>query len=381
MEEVRNSSLHDEPDISISDSSNGHDQHLPPYDDPKLLYDWIIAKDWKKAEEYLTDRDIPKEEKKTALKFQDEDNGHTPLVRAILKQSAPISLIKAMIKTGGLEVLQLKNQSDWHVLHWAAYSNHVSLEVYKLLIQKSNLEMFYATNNYNNTPLEILLEKGKSTSTSMDKIQAIIAKEQRLSNSNYSLTKTISWARQFPESEQNIILKHSFFKTILNSVFISPQYLFVSMMDLYIQFAIVLVFSFFLRNAILDDDMNSSTNSGSSGSTGSIMPTLIILIFGFIWFFIRKTTQLMSSFLKTFFLEPSNVLDIIQFVLLVGSIAIISVGGTNITDGSDSRLSTMDRVVFTSTTCISWLKLLFVIGNLYYSVAVFVAAIITVSKN
>jgi hypothetical protein len=148
----------------------------------------------------------------------------------------------------------------------------------------------------------------------------------------------------------------------LNFIFISPHYLFVAMADLYVQLAVVLVYSVFLNQVAFP-----------------IFPSLIILTTGFGWFLIRKTTQLMTSYLKTFFLEPANVLDIIQFALLAGSITIVYLGEMNEGGWTIVLLSRIDRLVLTSATCVSWLKLLFVIGNLYYSVAVFVAAVITVS--
>ena len=123
-----------------------------PQDTNSKLYQLVIAKKWKDAEEFLFAENISREEKIDALSYRDEDNGHTPLVRAILKNKVstpiPIHLLKSMIKIGGLDVLQLKNYSDWNVLHWASYSNHVTLEVFKLVVQKSNLSMIHSKNNY-----------------------------------------------------------------------------------------------------------------------------------------------------------------------------------------------------------------------------------------
>lgn len=362
------------------DSSEPQLQQLldfPPQSGPQgvnpnpNLYQLVIAKKWKEAEEFLSAEDISREEKIDALSYRDEDNGHTPLVRAILKNKVstpiPIHLLKSMIKIGGLDVLQLKNYSDWNVLHWASYSNHVTLEVFKLVVQKSNLSMINAKNNYNKSPLDILLEKGSAAT--MYKIQCIITREKQLSNANTSMRRTISWARDLPKPEQLLLFKNSYFRNMLNSIFISPHYLFVAMADLYVQLAVVLVYSVFLRI--------SSVNQLAF----PIFPSLIILATGFGWFVIRKTTQLMTSYLKTFFLEPANVLDIIQFVLLAGSITIVYLGEMSEGGWTNVQLSRIDRLVLTSATCVSWLKLLFVIGNLYYAVAVFVAAIITVSET
>jgi hypothetical protein len=328
------------------------------------LYEWVILKQWKEAEDFLSDEEIENEQKVNSLCYQDEDNGHTPLIRAVLKQSAPTSLLKNMIRIGGLEMLQIKNESDWTILHWVAYSNHVSIETFKLILHKCDLVMISSKNNYNNTALEILLEKGHAES--IHKIQALLAKEQQLTKSNSSMSQTISWARELPKKEQIHVFKNDAFKNMLNAMFISPQFLFVAMADFYIQFAVVLVFSYLVQNSIAKGDVG-------------VLPSILILFFALLWFLIRKTTQLVTSYLKTFFLDPMNVLDIIHFVLLIGSISIISVEGLGSSGLADIELSTIDRTALTLATCASWLKLLFVIGNLYYSVAVFVVAMITVS--
>ncbi len=390
----------------------------------RILYDLILAKNFTQAEEFLSNTNISIKDKKVNLQYQDNtDNefnqGHTPVVRAILKQSTPFSLIKLMIQYGGIQTLRIPNTSQWTILHWAAYSNHVSLDVFKLILQKCDLAMIKGVNNYGKTSLEILFEKVQSSSSSssssssihaqnqqdvmksvMDKVHALITKEQRLvlhqqqlskinavayhdhsqyshgrtttntsGNSNSSIYQTIKWARQLPESQQNTVLfKHDGFKNLLNYIFISRPYLFVSMMDLYVQLGIVAIYSFFLRTAL----------HSSSPSSAELIPSLIILTIGFIWFFLRKTTQLLSSQLKMFILEPCNVLDMIQFVLLIGSIFIVLM----LMDNEDERgfsISVLDRIVFTAATCVSWLKLLFVVGNLYYSIAVFIIAVIAVS--
>ena len=390
------------PSNHLTEDHSGHNLNDIEYEVPKF-YDLVSSKKWKEAQEYLLDEEINKAVKKSVLFYRDEDMGHTALVRAILRQNTPISLIKAMVKIGGVDVLQLKNFTGWNVLHWAAYSNHVNLEVFKLLLHGCSLDVLSATNNYGNTPLETLLEKRDAAP--IHKIQAIIAKEKQLisdsssvsSNSaNYkSIYNTISWARELAISEQIYVFKNNSFRNMLNAMFISPKYLFVAMADFYVQLAIVIVFSFVLRQSIMDITASSGIDSGSGfGRSTLLLSSFITLIVGFVWFVIRKTTQFMTSHLNTFFLDPENVLDIIQFVLLMGSIMIIQMvdlrfrnmnydqgGGTGEEDDIGIELSTISRIVFTSATCVSWLKLLLVIGNLYYSVAVFVTAVIVVSKK
>jgi len=333
------------------------------------LYELITSKNWKRAEEFLDDKStFNKEEKLENLQYQDS-NGYTPLVKAVLKKSAPVSLIKTMINLGKRETLEVTNDSDWNVLHWAAYSNNVSLEVFKLILEKSNRDVIYAKNNYDKTPLEILLNRNKAAF--IDKTLALLVKEQLLSDqkttvdrlcTSWSTIKTLAWAHHLPESEKDIVLERPLFKAILNSTFICPRYIFISMMDLYMQIALVLVFSFFLRNAIIQSDT-------------SPFLSLIILVVCFVWFLIREMTELMLTYLKNYFLEPTNVLDIIQFVLLAGSIVIIFASGI---DDDLNPLSTIDHAVFISATCVAWLKLLFVVGNLYYNGAVFANGVITI---
>lgn len=157
--------------------------------------------------------------------------------------------------------------------------------------------------------------------------------------------ETMEWAKTLSRDKRDELFDRSpFMKSLLNRNF--RRVLPLVMLDLMMQILIVLYFSFFIR-------------------TPNMPHRSAVLLITFSWTLFRELNQLNNDTIKIYISQPSNWVDFSQVFIL----AIIISDWDN---GNDYTTHTVAAIG------ISWLRLLFSLGNFIFSLSVFVAAMVQV---
>jgi len=320
----------------------------------KFLFDLTTQKDWDQVKSFLHSTDISKQIKDDAMQYRDE-YGRNALIVALGRDGASFDIVKLMVQVGGDSVLKVKDNDGSNALHYACYEN-ASLQCIELLTSLSSLEDITATDN-NDTPVDYLLQRSPPQ---FDKINVILKKWSKLDPNAQAFpeSNTLTLILQLSESDQDKVLESTIIRKILQVKFSSPKFLALSMMDLYVQLAVIIVYSFLLGDVL----------RGESDSSYCVA----ILTISFIWDFIQEISKFMNTSLTMYVSDAVNYLDGLQLVLLLWTISNLY------SHDDDYRNHWGSETLYIIATAVPWLKLLFVIGNLSYSIAVFSVAFIQI---
>jgi hypothetical protein len=158
---------------------------------------------------------------------------------------------------------------------------------------------------------------------------------------------------KLPSDDRCRFVNHPYLRTALNTEIVKPSALFILFLDVAVQLAVMIVFSFTVH-----------------GEERKIpIPSFIVLAICLLGTLSREIVQIFSSQMKSYFGDTSNFIDIVQIGL------ILSVFADCVEEG---RISEYHLV---ACIAVSWTRLLFVTANLNCNVAVFLDAFIAVSRN
>jgi ankyrin repeat protein len=149
-------------------------------------------------------------------------------------------------------------------------------------------------------------------------------------------------------------MNHSYFRKTINAKIIKPFSLSILFLDVAVQGLVMAVFSFTINGAV---------KKLPTTSMAGLIPCLLWLLF-------RELVQLSSATAKFYFGDAANFVDLIQIVL-VGTVLLISFIGK----------ASIDEGLLVACIAVAWTRLIFVISNLHYSLALFVAALLQVSSS
>jgi hypothetical protein len=149
-------------------------------------------------------------------------------------------------------------------------------------------------------------------------------------------------------------MNHSYFRKGINAKIIKPFSLSILFLDVAVQGLVMAVFSFTINGAV---------KKLPTTSMAGLIPCLLWLLF-------RELVQLSSATAKFYFGDAANFVDLIQIVL-VGTVLLISFIGK----------ASIDEGLLVACIAVAWTRLIFVISNLHYSLALFVAALLQVSSS
>lgn len=286
--------------------------------------------------------------KRLALE-KDSLNGYNAL-HFLARNNSSLEAAKLLLNEGNEILMQQDNQKN-NPLHFAC--NFLGVELIKTFVQKSNLEVIACVNDQKRTPLDCLLKKAKPSLNKMQPLQKKWFELDPSSDSVPTLTNAniLIWARQLNEFDLQIALEYGLLKSIMNKNFIKPVNIALLMADLYTQIATVVVYAFLIHPTI-------------TGSAGSRLPRRVLFIC-FAWSAFREITEMFR--VRT----TLNHADLVQLVLIMWTALLFDGGG----------VSQTERAVYTLATGVSVLNLLIVLGNLSYPIAVFIIALLRVSKK
>jgi hypothetical protein len=149
-------------------------------------------------------------------------------------------------------------------------------------------------------------------------------------------------------------MNHSYFRKGINAKIIQPFSLFILFLDVAVQGLVMAVFSFTINGAVKE------------------LPTISIagLIPCLLWLLFREIVQYLSATAKFYVGDAVNFVDLIQIVLVIVVLLISFIGNASIDEG-----------LLVACIGVAWTRLIFVISNLHYSLALFVAALLQVSSS
>jgi hypothetical protein len=149
-------------------------------------------------------------------------------------------------------------------------------------------------------------------------------------------------------------MNHSYFRKTINAKIIQPFSLSILFLDVAVQGLVMAVFSFTINGAVKE------------------LPTISMagLIPCLLWLLFREIVQYLSATAKFYFGDAANFVDLIQIVLVFTVLLISFIGKASIDEG-----------LLVACIGVAWTRLIFVISNLHYSLALFVAALLQVSSS
>eukprot|EP00979_Chaetoceros_neogracilis_P006237 scaffold1256_cov149-Chaetoceros_neogracile.AAC.1 len=155
------------------------------------------------------------------------------------------------------------------------------------------------------------------------------------------------------DRDKSEVMNHSYFRRTINAKIIQPFSLSILFLDVAVQASVMAIFSFTVNGAV--KELPTTSMAG-------LIPCLLWLLF-------REIVQYLSATAKFYFGDAANFVDIIQIVLVIVVLLISFIGKGSIDEG-----------LLVACIGVAWTRLIFVISNLHYSLALFVAALLQVIK-
>ncbi len=299
-----------------------------------------------------------------------DERGDTALHHACRHDaSAKVDTIRHLLRHGGKDLVVMKNESGKTALYYAISSNNgVSKDVIKGLFDAGGYAEAYGhepcyalafalgnekdVDDFQN-PLDFFLNEKPIREGALLRFLDFWYDLDPLADSvtSDSFTSMLIYIHDLKPVDRDKFLQNPFVRAALNQKIVEVPSLLVLFLDLNLQLLTIFVFSVLLTSGEKIPDAATIILSASS-----------------IWFAIREISQAISvASFYDYIGEASNWIDVLQLGLSLYFII--------------SKLYNVDQVMLIVSIGTSWLRLIFVSGNLVYSVAIFVSALVPVSES
>lgn len=282
--------------------------------------------------------------------------GNLPLHWALSK-NVSLEIIKLLIDIGGQKTIAAVNKIGWNSLHAATFFSSSRYMVVKLLIDTGGPSIVKHVNKKGETPLDILYEKNPFDAESIRLMQDQLGTDPGLMTwlPCETVDRTMNWIRRQPLSiHGNGFYNSPFVQMILNDSFMDCRFLCIILLDLVAQIILVATFSFGVKvkNWYGDQEMS--------------FLCLNLLIYSTVWLGTRCVTEMFATPIRAWVSELSNWMNAWQLCFVIWSVFILDNEG--IRNGTDAVVSVL-------TLGVVWIRLTYVLGDLFYGMAVFVASL------
>jgi len=290
-----------------------------------------------------------------------DNEGRLPIHCACDNDFASVEVIDYLVKVGGKETLHKPTKNGELPIHRASQKNK-SLDVIEFLYELGGDGTLTAQNDEGVPPINLLYQEGRSAS-----IQYTQQRWLKADHTNgimddvprSTVDATLKWVQGLNAAEKAKFLDSGkFIQCLLNKMYSRPRYLMLTMLDLYVRIISVIIFSF-----VIGVDL-----SNISGPRYDLAISLLII--SLIWMTFREVVQLSTTPLKTYVTDPTNLVDLLQIVLMSLCARFLM--------GDTSEPTNTDLMMFIWTIALTWLGLLFGLGNVLYALSVFVAALVEI---
>ena len=303
--------------------------------------------------------------------------GNLPLQWALSK-NAPFDVIKLLVGLGGHSTVTATNNIGWNALQAASNFNSNSKTI-KLLCNFGGIEAIQYVNTNGDTALDILYEKNPFDKDSIQHIQDMICFGNKGVSwlSSKTIHSTMDWIFRQPEPVQQEAFSNPLMQYILNHRFIHFRILSVILIDVIAQCLLVTMMS-----AGYDSEILLGKADFQNGN-------LTILAFSTGWLGFRTLTHMLTIPVSSWAIDLANWLGksdslslssifhfsnnltvrcsegLLQTIFTIWSVLILKYGMNH----------EHEAYIFVLTTGIVWFRLVFVIGDLNYSVSTFACAL------
>jgi len=313
--------------------------------------------------------------------------GNTSL-HAACTRDAPVIIVQTLLECLDEETINAKDLNDQTSLHYACWSQ-ASGSVIELLLEKLSVEcintrdkdrenaLHYAFAYDLSVEIICLIIRNAPDQASVQNLNRILPCElynkeitdhkshiKKLSRVHQNMEKNgqqyypglFKHLLRLPNADMADFMNLSYLRRALNREIIKPFTMFALFLDGIAQLVIIYLFSFHLK---VDD-------------TAISLPITIILAFCFLELLSLPMIQLTSGPLYVVLRDPSRLIDIFQLFVIGAVLFIYNTGSVEDYNGG---------VLLITSIGISWFRLIFVAGNLFYSLATFVAAFVAITYN
>jgi ankyrin repeat protein len=272
---------------------------------------------------------------------------------------ASLEVINGLLgRLDGKKINAITNGDGKTALHYACANE--ALEVISAIVTHTHgKKQAYVKNNDGKLPFDIFPADGKEKRKEHLKKFLILHDLMAVNDPTASLypNQLLQIILNLPSEDRDEFeefMNHSYFRKTINAEIIQPFSLSILFLDVAVQGLVMAVFSFTINGAV--KELPTTSMAG-------LIPCLLWLLF-------REIVQYLSATTKFYFGDAANFVDIIQIVLVIVVLLISFIGK-----------GTIDEGLLVACIGVAWTRLIFVISNLHYSLALFVAALLQVSSS
>ena len=280
--------------------------------------------------------------------------GNLPLHWALSK-NASYEIIKLLIDIGGQETVTAVNKIGWNTLHAATFFSS-KFKVVKLLVDTGGPSIAKHVNRKGDTPLDILYERNPFDTRSIMLVQDQLGTDKELMTwlSQETVGRTMHWIRRQPVSAQESGFSSPFIQMILNESFVNFRFLCVILLDLVAQIVLVTTLSFGVHA------------ENWFGYKDIAVSSITLLICSISWLGFRCVVEMFTTPIRSWVVELSNWFNVSQTMFVIWSILIL---------GRDGITNDYEAGISVATLGLAWFRSVFVLGDLFYEIAVFARAL------
>lgn len=287
-----------------------------------------------------------------------DNDGRLPIHSACDNDFASVEVIKYLVEVGG-EGTVLQPMKNGELPIHRACKKKKPLEVIQFLYELGGDQTLVSKNNQGAIPLDLLYKEGHTDSI-LHTHHRWLQIDPHADNIPFSTADaTLKWLMDLDVSTKSkVIHSGKCIKILCNREYIRPRYLMLTMFDLFVRIASVVVFSF-----VIGVDL-----SNISGPRHDL--AMLLLVISIAWMLFRESVQVSTTPLKAYVTDPSNLVDLAQIILMILCTQFLMGDTTNPTNN--------DIMMFIWTIATTWLGVLFGLGNVLFALSVFVAALVEI---
>jgi uncharacterized Tic20 family protein len=285
------------------------------------------------------------------------DEGRTALHIAAFKDRASWKVINGLLDKLDEKAITAIDKNGFTALHYAC--DKASWEVINAIMIHKNGKKLPSVKDVNGKlPFDIFPFGKRKRDEHMKKLlelHDIMEKKDPTASSypNGLLQSILNLPSEYRDEFEEF-MNYSYFRKGINAKIIQTFSLSILFLDVAVQGLVMAVFSFTINGAVKE------------------LPTISIagLIPCLLWLLFREIVQYLSATAKFYVGDAVNFVDLIQIVLVIVVLLISFIGNASIDEG-----------LLVACIGVAWTRLIFVISNLHYSLALFVAALLQVSSS
>lgn len=277
-------------------------------------------------------------------------NDQTALHYACWSQASK-SVIKLLLENLRVKTINVKDQDRENALHYA-FAYDLSVEIICLIIQNAPNQA--GVQNLNGKlPFELYNKEATDHKTHMEKLKKV--HQQMDTNDQPYHPGLFKHLSRLSATDVSDFMNLSYVRRALNREIIRPFSLFCLIFETVIQIVVIGFFSVYLT---VDDEVLPLAGS-------------VVLACCFCELVLLPMIEISSKPLHVYLRDPNSIVDLLQIAVIGAVLFVYNIGTEN--------YFFERRLLLVLAIGTSWFRFIFVSANLFYSLAVFVTALVTVS--